>query len=34
MNDDKDRNLILNYGPNKREEVRQDRNTGIMNPPR
>ena len=38
MNDDKDRNLILNYGPNKREEVRQERDgnnrPGIMNPPR
>tara|TARA_X000001382_G_C3145859_1_gene171239 strand:- start:61 stop:1140 length:1080 start_codon:yes stop_codon:yes gene_type:complete len=38
MNDDKDRNLILSYGPNKREEVRQERDgnnrPGIMNPPR
>ena len=38
MNDDKDRNLILNYGPNRIKEFRQERDgnnrPGIMNPPR
>jgi hypothetical protein len=44
MDDDKDRNLILSYGPNKREEVEnmmQNRapsrarpSAGIMNPAR